>query len=134
MNSESLDAWFARADDILADWNGSTDAMVARVPDSDDADALPGDSYYEQPREHVWSPWAAGTPRIEFLARATRDLRIGLEQIGAAARRQIAEHLLAFGEVSFSSDQFRLLERALSTRRNRNTGPADPYRLDGRRQ
>lgn len=48
MNREELDAFFAKADDVLTDWHGDTDAMHARVPTSDDVEALPGESYYEQ--------------------------------------------------------------------------------------
>lgn len=48
MNRGELDEFFAKAEDVLTDWHGGTDAMVANVPDSDDVAALPGDSYYVQ--------------------------------------------------------------------------------------
>lgn len=151
MDREALDDFFARAEDVLTDWHGSTDAMVARVPDSDDVEALPGDSYYEQPRGAVWSPWTTvghAPPRIEWLAPDPEVMRRAMEQVGAAVQRwsdQVSEQLVQFGS---AVDQLRLLwgidpaaaqpiddprERALSARRNRNTGPADPVRLDGRR-
>jgi hypothetical protein len=48
VNRDDLDAFFALCDDVLNNWHGSDDAMHARVPTDDDAEALPGDSYYEQ--------------------------------------------------------------------------------------
>ncbi len=45
MNRDDLDAFFAKADDVLDNWRGSDDAMHARVPTDEDAEALPGDSY-----------------------------------------------------------------------------------------
>lgn len=154
MDREALDEFFARAEDVLTDWHGSTDAMVGHAPVSDDVEALPGDSYYEQPRGAVWSPWATvghGQPRIEWPALDPEVMRRAMEQVGAAVQRwsdQVSEQLVQFGSAVLSSDQLRLLwgidpaaaqpiddprERALSARRNRNTGPADPVRLDGRR-
>lgn len=155
MDREALDEFFARAEDVLTDWHGSTDAMVGHAPVSDDVEALPGDSYYEQPRGAVWSPWATvghGQPRIEWSSPDPEAMRRAMQQVGYACQRwadQVAAQFAAFGEAVLSSDQIRVLwsvapattaqpgddprDRALSLRRTRNTGPADSVRLDGRR-
>lgn len=55
MNRDDLDAFFAKAEDVLTDWHGDTDAMHARVPTGDEPE-LPAtaDSYYEQAEPIPW--------------------------------------------------------------------------------
>lgn len=63
MNREALDAFFAKAEDVLTDWDPGMDAMIARAPDSDDVEALPGESYYEQ-RLMSYYPRRFALPRL----------------------------------------------------------------------
>ncbi len=147
MNRDDLDAFFAKADDVLDNWRGSDDAMHARVPTDEDAEALPGDSYYEQwdspyevalTRAELDMPWPA--PPTSFV-----PLMIEIELDLSAWRHamdQIQLQMMLFGNAYVPIGGLRgphpdriILdphERALQLRRNRNTGPKDRRRLDGR--
>lgn len=83
MKRPDLDAWFAKADDVLKDWHGSEDAMVSRSRPDDADPELPllGDNEADQswplPRRRP----AARRPGIvkcavRLVARAGRALRV----------------------------------------------------------
>jgi hypothetical protein len=48
VDRSDLDDVLAGAEDVVTDWQGGIDAMHARPPETDDVEAIPGDSYYEQ--------------------------------------------------------------------------------------
>jgi len=160
VNRDDLDAFFAKADDVLDNWRGSDDAMHARVPTDEDAEALPGDSYYEQwdspyevalTRAELDMPWPA--PPTSFV-----PLMIEIELDLSAWRHamdQIQLQMMLFGNAYVPIGGLRgphpdriivdewveaerwdaaldPRDRALQMRRNRNTGPKDRRRLDGR--
>lgn len=136
MDRDSLDEFFARAEDVLTDWRGSTDAMHAHAPDSEDVEALPGDSYYDQPSGPVWSPpvvdWRFTDHVMTVQAVITRfntEMGLWAERYSAAMTDLGRALTTALPDVARDDPR----ERALSLRRSRNTGPADPYRIDGRR-
>jgi hypothetical protein len=94
MSREDLDAWFAAADDVLADWHPGSDAMVARVP-ADDSDRLPprGDSYYEQ---RAWRPSVGASTTITEWTQLVRR-RLATEQ---EMRADLIAGMQAFGEAA----------------------------------
>jgi len=141
VNRDDLDAFFAKADDVLDNWHGSDDAMHAKVPTDEDAEALPGDSYYEQ---------AAGPIAGGSLPPLIVDIELDLSAWNRALGHALGQTIW-FGHVPVlrgpSPDRVIFdewvegerwdaaldpRERALQLRRNRNTGPADRRRLDGR--
>lgn len=135
MNREELDAWFAEADDILSDWTGGTDAMRGIVPETEDVEAMPGDSYYEQREPSPILGWS-------WIQDALADL-IDQQFYGNGSGHP--QGLLTFEivddfttqsrqPVSDSHERLTRAERALDLRRNRNTGPASRIGLDGIRR
>lgn len=48
MSDQTLDEFFAKADDVLTDWAGDTDAMRWEVGDGPEPEAELAESYYEQ--------------------------------------------------------------------------------------
>lgn len=133
MNTAELDDFFARAEDVLTDWRGGTDAMHARVPTDDAGDVLAprGDSYYDQVSE----------PDVEQIREATRVIG----QAASVWAKQMQEAMAAIGRAYATIpaalrprplqvspqplDDVR--QRALELRRNRNTGPVSRLGLDG---
>lgn len=134
VNRDELDAFFAKADDVLTDWTGSEDAMHARTED-EDADLPLADSYYHQlapwlnPRSWIWHRRAEqpdpGVITFDITIDTTtwdhamQRLAVVFDETRTWARQRHEREQTAF-------------ERALNYRRNRNTGPADSRGLDGR--
>jgi len=152
VNRDDLDAFFAKADDVLDNWRGSDDAMHARVPIDEDAEALPGESYYDQ--------WDSGDVALTRAERNMSPLLLDIEldfSVFNQVMAHIQEQMILFGnaylrgnhhfawapvvattnaptraELDAGIDLTDPRERALQLRRNRNTGPKDRRRLDGR--
>jgi hypothetical protein len=151
----ALDEFFAKAEDVLTDWNPSGDAMIAKVPDSDDIEALPGDSYYEQHPPRRWQPigildvlavgageWADIGRLLKQAYADARNVMINVPRRGGReqARRIRLDDPIPPTPQSRPTPELADVEptdpreRALWRRRRRNTGPDDPWRIDGRRR
>lgn len=179
LDRAALDDWFARAEDVLTDWQPSGDAMVATVPTTESDDLAPvGDSYYTQavgdalessltfyrsPVEYYTQralvyiaeqgrpPWADlsrwhEVGYTEFPAPAAVVMDVGswaaanlapfIEAINTDARRFAVEMVASWRPVPPTVPVIDTggnpRDRALTARRNRNTGPAETRGLDGR--
>lgn len=84
MDRAELDEFLDRAEDVLTDWHGSTDAMHARVPESEGAEASPGGSYYEQTAGAVMLTLSVDTTAF---SRAMEALRAAVQEVGTAFQR-----------------------------------------------
>lgn len=155
MNRDDLDAFFAKADDVLTDWYGGTDSMHGSAPEPGTEDDLtpPADSYYAQDRSGVleltiWDDLVRAYE--EALIYITNPITpLGIITTSEAAGDWVVRGFRG-GRVAWF-DECRQpdapavrvghpaetdetpAERALRLRRTRNTGPDDPYRFTRRR-